>query len=105
MLVAGSAQARTETLQWTHPDPSTVASFEVHVGTGPGQSDVLTQNLGTPVPDASGIYSFTINLSTEETVFVRLTALDASSNQSDASNEIQRSVAIGIPGQPQVILP
>ena len=105
LAVAGAAEARQETLRWTHPVGSAVASFHIYIGSSPGASDLLSQNVGVPTPDASGIYTVTIDLGTEETVFVRMTALDAGSLESSPSNEISRSVPLGVPGRPVVAQP
>jgi hypothetical protein len=105
LALAGAAEARQETLRFTHPLGSEVASFHVYVGSTPGASDLMNQNVGLPTPDGSGIYTVTIDLDTEETVFVWMTALDTGSLESAASNEISRSVPLGIPGRPVVVQP
>jgi hypothetical protein len=102
LAVAGAAEARQETLRWTHPLGSAVASFHIYVGSSPGAADLLSQNVGVPTPDGSGIYTVTIDVDTEEAVFVRMTALDVGSLESAPSNEITRTVPLGVPGRPTV---
>jgi hypothetical protein len=101
---AGLAEARQETIRWTHPLAGQVASFHVFVGRAPGASDVLSQDVGVPAA-SGGVYSITLDLATDETVYVRMTAVDASSVHSLPSNEISRAVPLGVPGTPVVAVP
>jgi hypothetical protein len=82
-----------------------VAAFHIYVGSSPGAADLMSQNLGVPAADGSGIYSFTIDLPTEETIYVRMTAIDGGALESAESNEISRSVPLGMPGTPVVNVP
>jgi hypothetical protein len=102
---AGSAEARQETLRWTHPQNSRVASFRIYVGSAPGASDLISQDVGLPTPDANGIYSFTVELDTEETIYVWSRAVGPTSLESEPSNEISRSVPLGMPGRPTLVAP
>lgn len=105
LLLAAQADARTELLQFTHPDPSSVDTFRVYVGSGTGQSDLLSEPV-TPLgpPNSAGTFTFVIELESQATLFIRMTAV-ADSLESEASNEIQRRVPLGLPGQPTVVLP
>lgn len=105
--IAGLAEARQETLRWTHPlGAPEVASFHIYVGSSPGATDLVSQNVGLPTPDGSGVYTFTVDLGdNEETVFVHMTAVDASAVPSAASNTVTRSVPLGMPGTPVVAVP
>ncbi len=103
--VAGAAEARDETLRWTHSEGSRVATFHLLVGTSPGSADLVDQAIGVPSPDSSGIYSYTLSLDTDATVYVRMTAVDSSSLHSPESNELERSVPLGMPGKPIVLTP
>ena len=106
LLVASQAQARPETLRFTYPDPSVVSAFRVYVGSAAGQSDLLAQTLSSfGTPDANGIYSVTIDVASNATVFIRMTAVGQDSTESAASNEIQRSAPLGVPGRPIVVVP
>jgi hypothetical protein len=101
---AGGAEARQETIRWTHPLAGQVASFHVFVGSAPGAADVLSRDVGLPAA-SGGVYSITLDLATEETVYVRMTAVNASSVHSRPSNEVSLAVPLGMPGTPVVAVP
>ena len=105
LFFAARAEARPEVLRFTYAEPERVASYRVLVGSQTGQSDLLDQTVTVGPPDASGTYQFAIDVASERTVYIRLTATGLDGTQSAASNEIQRSVPLGLPGQPMVILP
>jgi len=103
---AGRADARSETLRWYHPNPGTVSSFKVYVGSVSGGVDVLVQSLGKPTPDGSGVYTTTISVADGATVYVTLTALDTTAAESVRSNEIVLpgiTIPLGPPGKPSLI--
>jgi hypothetical protein len=102
---AGTAEARQETLRWTHSQGSEVAAFHIVVGTAPGASDLLSQAIGVPAADGNGVYSYTVDVDSEDTIYVRMTAVNSGSVHSSASNEISRSVPLGMPGVPIVVIP
>lgn len=83
-VLAGGAQARTEILRWTHPNPAGVQSFEAHHGTS---SSALGQSvdLGKPVPDASGIYSASIQVPDDQDVYVAVRAIGTDDSPSALS--------------------
>ena len=103
--LAGTAEARQETLRWTQDLGSQVATFHIYVGSSPGSADLLSQSIGVPTPDANGVYSYTLDVDSNATIYVRMTAVNTADVHSTASNEIARSVALGMPGQPIVVLP
>ncbi len=105
LLLAAQAEARTETLSFTHPDPSSVGTFRVYVGSAAGQSDLLTEAVTPSGPDSSGVYTFVIEVESEATLYIRMTAVNAAAQESVDSNEIERNVPLGLPGQPIVVLP
>lgn len=105
LAFATAAEARQETVRWTHALGDQVASFHIQVGTSPGTADLLNQPIGVPTPDAQGIYSYTVDVNTDETIYIRMTAVDSDDVHSLPSNTIERSVALGMPGQPVVQTP
>lgn len=105
LLFAAQAEARSEVLRFTHEDAGSVDSFRVYVGSQAGQSDLLDETVTPSSPDVSGTYTFTIEVASEATVYIRMTAVAASAGESPASNEIERSVPLGLPGQPIIVLP
>ena len=105
LCVAGAAEAREETVRWTHPLATQVASFRIYVGSSPGASDLMSRDVGVPTPDANGIYSFTVEVDTQETIYVRSTAVAGTSLESAPSNEINRSIPLGTPSRPVVVTP
>ena len=105
LFYASPAQARPEVLRFTHAEPARVASFRVLVGSASGQSDLLDQTLTVGPPDAAGEFAVLIDIASPATIYIRLTATGTDGTLSAASNEIQRSVPLGLPGRPMVILP
>ena len=73
----GIGQARTETLRWTDPNPapSPVESFEAHHGPSSGNYDTVV-DLGLPVPDGAGVYTFNITVPDPAVIFIALRASD-----------------------------
>jgi hypothetical protein len=88
-MIAGTAQARTETLRWTHSAPNDVVNFEAYFGSQPGSYDNVV-NLGKPTPDANGVYTATIEVGSGD-VYIALRAVGALSTQSPLSNERART--------------
>ena len=105
LLLAAQAEARTEVLRFTHPEASRVGTFRVYVGSAAGQSDLLVETVTPSGPDPSGVYTYLIELVSETTLYIRMTAVDAAAQESVDSNEIERNVPLGLPGQPIVVLP
>jgi hypothetical protein len=102
---AAAAEAREETVRWTHSLPADVTAFHIQVGTSPGSANLMDQSIGKPAPNAQGIYTFTVDVNTEETIYVRMLAVSNQDVASDPSNTITRSVPLGMPGQPIVQAP
>ena len=105
LTLAGAAEARQETVRWTQDLGDQVSSFHIFVGSSPGAADLLNQPIGVPTPDGAGIYSFTLDVDSESTLYVRLTAINGGDVHSSPSNEVSLSVALGIPGTPIVVVP
>ncbi len=108
--LAGTAEARTETLRWAHPNPSAVTGFRAYKGSSSGNY-TTTIELGKPTPDASGVFSFPLSLGDTESAYIVLRAYDASNNLSSPSNERLYAPAgtstspLGAPGTPSLVLP
>jgi len=112
LMVSTLASARTETLRWTHNDPTNVAGFVVHYG--PSYHNYTTIiDVFLPQPDG-GIYTVDIDVPDDATVHVAVTAYDDADLESGYSNERTRSPAsaeptptpnpaLGKPGTPYVI--
>lgn len=105
LAFASAAEARDETVRWTHALGDQVSTFHIQVGTSPGSADLVDQPIGVPAPDGQGIYSYTLTVDTEETIYVRMTAVDDANVHSLSSNTIERTVALGTPGRPVVQTP
>lgn len=93
VLVCGAArvsEARVEILRWTHPNVAEIQRFEAQVGL---QSGVYTEtiDLGKPQADAEGIYSNSIDVGDQDSVFIVLVGIGTTGLSSMVSNEIQRS--------------
>ena len=106
LMASTLASARTETLRWTHNDPSSVAEFVIYYGSS--SANYTTVITVPPLqPDAQGIFTFGISVADDATIFVALTAVDDTGMESGYSNESMRGLgsgpAIGKPGTPYVI--
>lgn len=104
LMASTVASARTESLRWTHVNPSDVLGFKVHWGLSSGvyESAIWCPPLQPDIP--SGIYRFDIVVPDDATVYVVVTAYNAMMDESVYSNEGIRSIAPGKPGTPYVIL-
>ncbi len=80
-----AAEARVETLRWSHSAASNVDGFRVHYGTNPG-SYTTTINVGKPTP-SGGVFSYNLTVGDNATVYVALTAYGAGFLDSFHSNE------------------
>ncbi len=100
MLSAGPAQARTENLRWLHPDPSSIAGFRVHVGAASG---IYLQTIDVGLPLSGSEYAHSLTISDGASVYVAVTAYDASGLESVLSNESFRPALLGAPGRPVVV--
>jgi hypothetical protein len=83
--MASAAQARIETLRWSHPSLSDVSGFRVYIGSG---SRTYTQvfNAGLPPANPDGTFSFDLQVVDDATVYVAVSAYN-SAGESPLSNE------------------
>lgn len=90
LVPASRAAARSETLRWTQVNPASVKGFHIYWGT---QSRRYTQSVDTgPIsPNASGVYTYAINVPDSAVVYIAVTAYNAAGQESTYSNERQRS--------------
>lgn len=103
LVAAGTADARTVNLRWTHPSPGDVDAFYVFFGDAPGDY-TSTQNAAIP-PVVAGIFEYALEVDDSSTVHVCVKAFSTGGGFSTCSNEIVRLPGLGAPGQPQVVLP
>lgn len=89
-LRAGTADARTEQLRWTHPDSATVDYFNVHYGPDSGNYTNVIPNL-TPTPDAQGIYHYDLDVPDADHVYAIVRAVSPEGRASIPSNESFRA--------------
>jgi hypothetical protein len=89
ILGASVAQARTETLRWTHSEASRVSRFEAHIGPSSGNYDRVI-NLGVPSPNGSGVRSADVTVGDNEDVYVALRAIGNDGTTSPFSVQRQR---------------
>jgi len=94
LLLASPALARSEALRWSEAKTSSVAGFRVYWGNASGQYSQST-DVGKPSPDASGNYTFTLTVPDPDTVYVAVTAYNASGQESVFSNQQVRTAASG----------
>jgi hypothetical protein len=91
MLVGVEASARNETLQWTHPDPSTVNGFRIYWRTSGGSTQAVEAGLPSV---SSNTYSLTIaNVPDTSDVYFSVRAFNTGGD-SPASNEICRGPGV-----------
>jgi hypothetical protein len=92
LMASTLANARTETLRWTHNNPSSVAGFVIYSGLSSNNYDTEI-DVSTLQPDAQGIFTFDIDVLDDATIYVCLTAYNDAGLESDYSNERTRSPA------------
>jgi hypothetical protein len=109
LMASTVASARTETLRWTHNNPSNVAGFVIHYGLSSGN---YTTVIDAPSlqSDAQGIFTFDIDAPDDATIYVAVTAYDDVGQVSAYPNEgtkipdfSEQDPAIGKPGRPYVV--
>ncbi len=90
VLVATSAQARTEVLRWTQTQANEIARWEAHVGTSSGN---YTQVIALPAPQLTGggALESSIEVDDATTVFVAIRAIGFDGRRSALSNERVRA--------------
>jgi hypothetical protein len=89
LLVATTAHARSEVIQWAHEEPSDIVGFRVYTSPDAGEygtaiEDVPVEQAGI---DSEGIYSRTIPVADSHDVYVVVTAYDRDDVESIYSNE------------------
>jgi len=83
-LVAGRADARTETIRWTHSAPQRVTGFRIYLGPG---AATFPSSLNVGLPTASGgVYSATVTLGDSELAYAVVSALGSAGEESAYSN-------------------
>jgi hypothetical protein len=96
VMASTVASARTETLRWTHSDPSSVAGFIVYYGLS---SANYTTAVDAPAlqPNAQGIFTLGISVPDDATIFVAVTAYGFDAQESLYSNEGVHSPGSSVP--------
>ena len=84
MLAAGRADARTETIRWTHSAPARVTGFRIYLGPG-AATFPSSLNVGLPTP-SGGVYSATVTLGDAELAYAVVSALGSGGEESAYSN-------------------
>lgn len=87
--IAASAQTRTETVRWWHPDPTAVDGYKVYYGPSSG-SYTSSVDVGIPGTDSQGAYFYNLTVPDTETVYIAVTAY-VGSQESPFSNEKVRA--------------
>ena len=88
---AGAAEARTEIVQWTHSDPSTVDEFRIYVAPGNVAFDKAGSALtdaGVPTP-AAGVYEWALTVPDGDTVWVTVAAANSAGEGPHASPQLR----------------
>jgi hypothetical protein len=101
LALAAAAEARTETLRWTHPNAAGVAGYKVYYGSASGQHPNVI-DVGALTPQ-NGIVTFDLVVPDDLTVYVTVTAYDEYAQESGKSNEKKRLAPLGRPGQPRLV--
>ena len=71
--IAGDAQARSERLRWTHPEPTAVAGFRLFWGTASGDYR-WTLDVGIPEQDETGAFVYYLEVADGAPVHVAVAA-------------------------------
>jgi len=105
---AGAQEStRTETLRWSHPQPSSVDGFRVYYGSSSGNYD---QSLDVRIPgtDGSGNFVYDLRVPADQVVYVAVTAYaeleSGFSNEKVSEPPAPPPSALGQPGRPQPVL-
>ena len=107
--VGAQGGTRTETLRWSHPDPSGVEGFRVYYGASSGNYSEAF-DVGLPPTDGSGNFVYDLQVPQDQAVYVAVTAY--ADLESEFSNERLRPppdpepqpVPLGQPGRPVPVL-
>jgi hypothetical protein len=101
LVLAGAAQARTETIQWTQANATSLAGWKIYLGTA---SRIYTTviDAAKPTPDEKGVYRFDIDVPGEAPVYVSVTSYDRHGVESVKSNERIKAVGGTSPPDPDL---
>jgi hypothetical protein len=100
LLFAVGAEARTEQVRWTHPNPAEVQTFQVHVGPSP-RAYTQTIDVGKPARSAAGVYTYDLVVPDTAVVYLAVTATGPTRLRSAFSNEqVRNPAATGGGGTP-----
>lgn len=75
LALGQAAEARVETLRWSHSRVADVDGFKVHTGSSAGSYTTMI-NVGKP-SSSNGVFSFNLNVADNATVYVAVTAYGA----------------------------
>ena len=84
--------------------PSEVAGYRIYWGTSSGSYGNQV-DVEIPSPDTTGAYVYDLQIPSSPQIFVAVKAYNASTLESNFSNEQKFWAPTGQPGQPQLILP
>ncbi|MCP5044177.1 MAG: hypothetical protein GY944_24375 [bacterium] len=90
LAFAGTAQARTEIIRWTHGGSVDAVTFRMYVSTTPGISgstQIADLSMAEAGPNAEGEYFHSIEVADELTIYVTVTAVSNEDVESYRSNE------------------
>ncbi len=99
---AGTAEARTEIVRWTHPDPSTVDEFRIYAAPGNVALDLAgaqVVDVGLPAPTA-GVYQYALTSPDSDTVWVTVAAANAAGQGPLATPQLRRAPGVTPPHTP-----
>jgi hypothetical protein len=94
-LFAGPAQARTERLEWEHPDPDQVAGYQVHYGTVSGSYSTVV-DVGKPAAGPDNVVAVDFDFAAvpdDAVIYVAVSAYGPDGETSPLSNERERAPA------------
>jgi hypothetical protein len=85
-LLAGVAQARTETIRWSQANMANVTGWKIYVGSA---SRAYTQiiDVPSPSPDGAGGYQWNIEVAGTDEAYVSMTSYNSDGVESALSNE------------------
>jgi hypothetical protein len=90
-VLAGAAQARTETISWSQPNMSNVTGWKIYFGSSSRNYSTII-DAGKPTPDGNGVYRFDIDVPGTDTVYVSMKSYNIDNVESVLSNERIRPV-------------
>ena len=89
LLVAASAQARVDTVRWSHPSPGDVAGFKIYVGVDPGSYQAPI-DAGKPTAGSAGDFEFALEVIDGLSVYVAVSAYAFDGRESPLSDAFYR---------------